>query len=95
MLSGLESYGFANQHSGVFLKLQARNYSLGVFFFDFTFFWILQEEIPSIIDVPDPDHMTQEERRLARIAHEKTSFDPNHYLLVHTITVTLLTIHFN
>ena len=80
MLSGLESYGFANQHSRVFLKLQARNYFLGVFFFfDFIFSWILQEEIPSIIDVPDPDHMTQEERRVARIAHEQTSFDPNHY----------------
>ncbi|XP_064404821.1 protein SHQ1 homolog isoform X2 [Halichondria panicea] len=54
------AYGFANQHSGVFLKLQ--------------------EEIPSIIDCPDPDHMTSYERRLARIAQEEISFSPDHYL---------------
>ncbi len=42
----------------------------------------LQEEIPSIVDCPQPDHMTAHERRLARIAHEETSFDPDHYLYV-------------
>lgn len=41
-----------------------------------------QDEIPSFIDIPDPDHMPLKERRIARIAYEQTSFDPNHYLLV-------------
>ena len=36
---------------------------------------VLQEEVPSIVDCPDPDHMTPHERRVARIAHEEASFD--------------------
>lgn len=40
----------------------------------------LQEEVPSIVDCSDPDHMTGHERRVARIAHEEASFDPDHYL---------------
>ena len=32
------------------------------------------------MDCSDPDHMTAHERRIARIAHEETSFDPDHYL---------------
>ena len=39
-----------------------------------------QEEVPSIVDCSDPDHMTGHERRVARIAHEEASFDPDHYL---------------
>ena len=38
--------------------------------------------MPSIVDVPDPDHMTVHERRLARIACEQTGFNIEHYLLV-------------
>lgn len=40
----------------------------------------LQEEIPSIIDCPDPDHMSPHERRIARLAAEETAFNPDHYL---------------
>lgn len=45
----------------------------------------LQEEIPSIVDCPDPDHMTSYERRVARITHEEASFDPQHYLCVNSV----------
>jgi len=41
---------------------------------------VLQEEVPSIVDCPDPDHMTPHERRVARIAHEEASFDAEYYL---------------
>ena len=40
----------------------------------------VQVEIPNIVDCPDPDHMTQHERRIARIAHEEASFSQDHYL---------------
>lgn len=43
---------------------------------------VVQEEIPSIVDCPDPDHMTPHERRVARIAHEEASFDAEYYLYV-------------
>ena len=43
---------------------------------------VLQEEVPSIVDCPDPDHMTPHERRVARIAHEEASFDAEYYLYV-------------
>ena len=45
---------------------------------------LFQEEIPNIVDCPDPDHMTPHERRVGRIAHEEASFDPEHYLYVAT-----------
>ena len=41
---------------------------------------VLQDEVPSIVDCPDPDHMTPHERRVARIAHEEASFDAEYYL---------------
>jgi len=41
---------------------------------------VLQEEVTSIVDCPDPDHMTPHERRVARIAHEEASFDAEYYL---------------
>lgn len=40
----------------------------------------LKEELPALVDCPDPDHMTPHERRVARLAHEEASFDPDHYL---------------
>lgn len=40
----------------------------------------LQEEIPSIVDCPDPDHMTAHERRVGRIADEEAAFSQDHYL---------------
>ena len=43
---------------------------------------VIQEEIPSIVDCSDPDHMTPHERRVARIAHEEASFDAEYYLYV-------------
>ena len=49
------------------------------------FHFFLQEEIPSIVDCPDPDHMTSYERRVARIAHEQARFDPEHYLYVNGV----------
>lgn len=42
-----------------------------------------QDEIPAIVDCPDPDHMRWHERRMARLAHEEASFDPEHYLWEH------------
>lgn len=48
-----------------------------------------QEEIPSIVDCPDPDHMTPRERRIGRIAHEEAAFSEDHYLLVHLLFRTL------
>ena len=47
---------------------------------------VLQEEVPSIVDCPDPDHMTPHERRVARIAHEEASFDAEYYLYVTSTT---------
>jgi len=41
---------------------------------------VLQDEVPSIVDCPDPDHMIPHERRVARIAHEEASFDAEYYL---------------
>lgn len=45
---------------------------------------LAQEEIPNIVDCPDPDHMTPHERRVARIAHEEVTFEncQDHYLCV-------------
>uniref|UniRef100_A0A1X7UK40 CS domain-containing protein n=1 Tax=Amphimedon queenslandica TaxID=400682 RepID=A0A1X7UK40_AMPQE len=40
----------------------------------------LQDEIPSIIDCPDPDNMNNEERRFARLSQEQLNFEPEHYL---------------
>ena len=40
----------------------------------------LQEEIPSIVECPDPDHMTPHERRIGRIASEEAAFNEDHYL---------------
>lgn len=74
-------YGFADQHCGVFAKLQVILQSLHLEKSESGFF--SQEEIPSIVDCPDPDHMTSHERRLGRIAHEEASFDPEHYLYAH------------
>ena len=79
------SYGFANQHNGVFSKLQVSCESINCFEFvnkDMASLFFLQEEIPSIVDCPDPDHMTSYERRMARLANEEASFDPEHYLYV-------------
>lgn len=53
---------------------------------------VLQEEVPSIVDCPDPDHMTPHERRVARIAHEEASFDAEYYLYV-TPPPPLLILH--
>ena len=38
--------------------------------------------MPSIVDVPS-DHLEPHERRIARIAHEESSFNPDHYLLAY------------
>ena len=43
-----------------------------------------QEEIPSIVDCPNPDHMTPHERRIGRVAGEEVAFSPDHYLYEHT-----------
>lgn len=40
----------------------------------------LQQEIPDIVDCPDPDFMTPHERRVGRIASEEASFNQGHYL---------------
>jgi hypothetical protein len=40
----------------------------------------LQEEIPNIVDCPDPDHMSPHERRVARVTSEETAFNEGHYL---------------
>ncbi|XP_071816381.1 protein SHQ1 homolog [Apostichopus japonicus] len=40
----------------------------------------LQEELSSIVDVPDPDHMTAKEKREARQEEEAEKFDDEHYL---------------
>lgn len=82
-LIGGPSYGFANQQKGVFSKLQVTKFLFG---------WVregcpilysvIQEEILSIVDCSDPDHMTPHERRVARIAHEEASFDAEYYLYV-------------
>jgi protein SHQ1 len=40
----------------------------------------LQREIPNIVDVPSPDHMTAKERHEARCLCEDNSFSPDHYL---------------
>lgn len=39
-----------------------------------------QEEIPNIVECPDPDHMTPHERRIGRIASEEAAFNEDHYL---------------
>lgn len=39
-----------------------------------------QHELPALVDCPDPDNMTSHERRVARLAHEEASFNPEHYL---------------
>ena len=39
-----------------------------------------QGDIPDIIDVPEPDKMKEQERRMSRIANEDNCFSPDHYL---------------
>lgn len=75
LLTGLVPYGFSLQHRGVFLKLQVcpRKSSHNLIE------W-LQEDVPNIVDCPDPDHMTPHERRIGRLASEEASFSENHYL---------------
>lgn len=53
-------YGFANQKSGIFTKIQ--------------------NEIPDLIDVKDPDRKTVVQRRNERLAQEKEDFSDDHYL---------------
>ena len=82
-LIGAPSYGFANQQKGVFSKLQVTKILFGWVREGYPILHsVIQEEIPSIVDCPDPDHMTPHERRVARIAHEEASFDAEYYLYV-------------
>lgn len=79
LLSGLVPYGFALQHRGVFLKLQV-GLRVGESYSVWVTLMFMQEEIPSIVECPDPDHMTPHERRIGRIASEEASFSEEHYL---------------
>ena len=45
-------------------------------------YFSLQGEVPNIVDVPDPDHMSARERHEARLLCEDSSFSADHYLLV-------------
>jgi len=43
-------------------------------------FSTLAEELQEILDVKDPDHQSLADKRIDRIAQEKTKFNPGHYL---------------
>lgn len=42
--------------------------------------FIFQDELKDIVEVVNPDEMTFNERRVARIAAEDVKFDEEHYL---------------
>lgn len=91
-LRAMQTYGFGNQRSGVFARLQVRLWvmrtssavirpSFVTHFIKMTSFKPLQqEELSDVIDVKNPEGTTAAERRRHRLDAERSAFSSDHYL---------------
>lgn len=85
-LRGLQKYGFGNQRSGVFARLQVGSVNEGSHFQNASrhlmdvLLMSWQDELSDVVDVRNPDGTSAAERRQARLQAEASAFSPDHYL---------------
>lgn len=89
-MGALQKYGFGNQRSGVFSRLQVGSVGMATLYNRPTVglnknihrvpLNPLKEELGDVIDLKNPEGTSASERRRARLEAEASAFSSDHYL---------------